>query len=129
MHTHESDDVLFGMLKQLSIDFQKPREVNFYFVFKNQSDADNAAHMLQQRNWSIDRFTIDPPWWKRLFAKPTWWISVTREMQLDESKVKQITTEFQKIAETHHGEYDGWEANVADDQIDQAELSRIQQGA
>ncbi|MCU0720133.1 MAG: ribonuclease E inhibitor RraB [Pirellula sp.] len=126
MHTHESDDVLFGMLKQLQIDFQRPREVNFYFVFKNQSNADGASRLLQQKNWTIDRFTIDPPWWKRLFAKPTWWISVTREMQLDEKGVKAITTEFQKIAESFDGEYDGWEANVVDDQIDQDKLTRLQ---
>jgi hypothetical protein len=126
MHTHESDDVLFGMLKQLQIDFQRPREVNFYFVFKNQSKADGASRVLQQKKWSIDRFTIDPPWWKRLFAKPTWWISVTREMQLNENEVKAITTEFQKIAESFDGEYDGWEANVVDDQIDQDKLTRLQ---
>lgn len=126
MHTHESDDELFGMLKQLQIDFQRPREVNFYFVFQNQSNADGAASMLQQKNWSVDRFTIDPPWWKRLFAKSTWWVSVTREMRLNEVEVKAITTEFQKIAEAFGGEYDGWEANVVDDQIDQAQLTRIQ---
>ena len=125
MHTHESDDVLFGMLRQLAIDFQRPREVNFYFVFKNQGNADSAAQILQQRKWSIDFFTIDPPWWKRLFAKPTWWISVTREMQLNEQEIKAITTEFVKIAESFDGEYDGWEANVVDDQIDQKRISTL----
>jgi len=36
-----------------------------------------------------------------------------------------LTTELQKIAEACGGDYDGWEANVADENIDDGKLQGI----
>ncbi len=117
MHSHDEDDVLLNVLRNFGVDFDRNRELNFYFVFPSESDADRAAGMLAQKQIASEKFRIDPPWWKRLFAKPQWSLSVTREMALDEAKIKQITTTFSNIASRCNGEYDGWEANVMDDNI------------
>ncbi|MFY8073589.1 MAG: ribonuclease E inhibitor RraB [Pirellula sp.] len=122
MHNHEGDDTLFEIFKQLGIDFSKPREVNFYLVFPTQSDAQAAIEDLSKIEFECELFRYDPPWWKRLFVKPSWSVSTTREMPLDESEIKRLTTAFSSIAMRHQGQYDGWEASVADDNIDASRL-------
>lgn len=122
MHTHEGDDMLLGIFKQLEIDFTKPREVNFYFVFPTESDAQNASKDLEKIDFACEQFRYDPPWWKRLFVKPNWTVSTTRQMAIDESEIKRLTTAFTSIATRHNGQYDGWEASVADDNIDASKL-------
>lgn len=122
MHNHEGDDALFEIFKQLGIDFSKPREVNFYLVFPMQSDAQAAIEDLAKIEFGCELFRYDPPWWKRLFVKPSWSVSTTREMPLDESEIKRLTTAFSSIAIRHQGQYDGWEASVADDNIDASRL-------
>jgi len=123
MHTHEEDDALLEVFKQLGVDLQKPRELIFYFLFSTELDTDNASRSLDQKTIASEKFKVDPPWWKRLFAKPRWALSVTRTMPLDESKIKQTTSAFQEVASTHNGQYDGWEANVMDDHIDAAQVT------
>ncbi|MEZ6094628.1 MAG: ribonuclease E inhibitor RraB [Pirellulaceae bacterium] len=123
MHTHNEDDALLGVFKQLGLDFKKPREINFNFFFPTETAADMAVRLLAEKKVDSDKMKIDPPWWKRFFAKPTWAVIATRKMSLDEGKIKQITTAFQRIASSCGGDYDGWEANVMGDQIDESKLS------
>jgi hypothetical protein len=125
MHDHLGDDVLLGMLGQLGVDAAKPREINFFFILPTESDADKASELLSQRSLAPEKFKVDVPWWKRLFAKPKWLVSVTRHMPLDEAEIKSMTTEFQQIALSCHGHYDGWEANVMGDQIDADQLEKL----
>ena len=125
MHGHDGDDELLSMMRQLSIDMTKPREVNFYFVFPNQAAALEAKELLQSFKFEPDEYPIPLPWWKKLFAKPQWGVTFTQHMALQESNVKQLTTELQKIAEACGGDYDGWEANVADENIDDGKLQGI----
>ena len=122
MHTHEGDDALLAIFKQLEVDFTKSREVNFYFVFPVESDAQKASKDLENIDFACDVLRYNPPWWKRLFVKPSWLVSTTRQMALDESEIKRLTTAFTSIATKHNGQYDGWEANVADDNIDASKL-------
>ena len=42
MHTHDGDDELLGTLRQVGVDFAKPRELNFYFLFPGEAEADRA---------------------------------------------------------------------------------------
>ena len=122
MHNHEGDDTLFEVFKQLEVDFKKPREVNFYFVFPTLECAQGAAEDLVKIEFECELFRYDPPWWKRLFVRPSWSVSTTRQMPLDESEIKRLTTAFSSIASRHQGQYDGWEASVVDDDIDASKL-------
>ena len=123
MHGHEADEALLQTLEQLGVDFKKAREVNFYFLFPTEQDASAAQDILKQKNLESERIKIDPPWWKRLFARPQWAVSVTRNMALDRKKIMSMTTSFEGIATQCNGSYDGWEANVMDDDIDVSKLS------
>jgi hypothetical protein len=122
MHDHEGDDALFEIFRKLEIDFSKPREVNFYLAFTDQTDAENALRDLAKIDFPGEVFRHDPPWWKRLFVKPSWVVSTTKDMPLDAAEIKRLTTSFASIASRHHGDYDGWEASVADDNIDGSKL-------
>jgi hypothetical protein len=126
MHGHDGDDQLLATFRHLGIDLAKPRELNFYFVFPGEANADQACQLLTQKKLEAEKFPIPLPWWKRLFAKPAWTVSVTRTMPLDEGQIKQITTQFQQIATKCGGDYDGWEANVMGEQIDADRLQGLQ---
>lgn len=125
MHDHDGDDQLLGMLRQLSIDLSKPREVNFYFIFKNEPDAERAAELLRSFKFDPEVYKIPLPWWKKFFAKPDWCITFTKHFEVSETKIKQLTSEFQKIAEACDGSYDGWEVNVADDNIGEQQIKEL----
>jgi hypothetical protein len=125
MHTHDGDDELLGTLRQVGVDFAKPRELNFYFLFPGEAEADRARQQLEQQKLDCDKMKIDVPWWKRLFARPQWALCATQTMPLDEARIKGMTTQFRQIAAECHGQYDGWEANVMDDQIDADQLDRL----
>lgn len=124
MHDHAADDALLQVFKQLGVNLQEPREVIFFLIFANERDADGGVSALAQKKLVGDKYRIDAPWWKRLFAKPRWGVAVTRQMPLDEAKLKSITTHFQEIAKANNGSYDGWEANVSDTQIDASQLQQ-----
>ena len=127
MHNHDADDELLGVFGKLGVDLAKPREVNFYFLFATEPEAENARTLLSQSKLDSEKSRIGVPWWKRLFAKPQWMVSVTQTMPLDEAKLKGATSLFQKIATKCNGRYDGWEANVMDDQISADQLEGLQQ--
>jgi hypothetical protein len=125
VHDHTGDDELLHTFRQLGIDLAKPRELNFYFIVPTEADADSARSLLSKKQLTSEKLVLDLPWWKRLFAKPEWMVSVTRTMPLDEAQIKKLTTHFQQIARECHGRYDGWEANVMDDQIDPDKLQNL----
>jgi hypothetical protein len=127
MHNHDGDDELLGVFKQLGVNLTKPREVNFYFVFPTEPQADSAQALLAQSKLQSEKIPLDVPWWKRLFTKPEWMVSVTQTMPLDETKIKGATSLFQKIATKCNGRYDGWEANVMDDNINADQLEGLKQ--
>lgn len=117
MHDHDGDVELLVTLKQIGVDFRKSRELNFYFLFHSEEQANNARKLLEQKKLEVDIMKLDVPWWKSLFVKPDWSVSVTQTMALDEGKIKNLTTQFQQIAKQCGGEYDGWEADVSGDNI------------
>ncbi|MFO0013546.1 MAG: ribonuclease E inhibitor RraB [Planctomycetota bacterium] len=123
MHTHDGDDTLFDIFNELDVDFAKPREVNFYFIFSTQADAENAARDLRQIDFPCEIFQHRLPWWKRCFFKPDWTVSTTRQMPLEIAEIKRLTTAFGSVARKHHGQYDGWEACVAEDQVPVSKLN------
>ena len=55
--------------------------------------------------------------------KLKWAVSVTRNMSIDLKKIKNLTTLFEALSAQCSGRYDGWEANVMDDDIDPSRLS------
>lgn len=125
MHDHDGDDQLLQMLRQLSIDLSKPREVNFYFIFPSEPNAAKAAELLCSFKFEPEVYKIPLPWWKRFFAKPDWCITFTKQFEISEANMKRLTSEFQKIAEACNGSYDGWEVNVADDNIGEQQLKDL----
>ena len=122
MHSHEGDEILFQMFQQLGLDLSKQREINFNFVFSTQDGLTRASGLLSKNKFETLEYEIPRPWWKLLFSKPEWGLTATRHLALDKRRILDLTTEFQKLARSNGGTYDGWEANVMGDNIDPERL-------
>ncbi len=125
MHNHDGDRMLFSVFEKLGVSFTKPREINFYFVFSEQDKANAASSILQKRNLAAKVHEIRQPWWKRLFAKSNWSVSITRQMPMDRDVIMKMTTLFQQIATRCGGTYDGWEASVVGDNLDPSNFENL----
>lgn len=125
MHDHAGDDELLGIFRRLGVDLDKEREVNFFFLFPDEASAERAKKLLADRNYDADLSELVVPFWKRLFAKPKWSVLVQQMIPLDEAKIKGMTTHFQQIAMQCGGNYDGWEASVAGDNINADQLEQL----
>ena len=122
MHDHDGDKILFSVFEQIGVNFNRPRRINFFFVFPEQSKANAASAILKQRNMNPQISEITQPWWKRWFASSKWSVMVSREMTLDRDVIMKMTTLFQQIATRCNGVYDGWEASVEGENLNLGEL-------
>lgn len=123
MHDHEADEQLLQTLEQMGVDFHKTRELNYYFEFASEPDANAAQRRLKEKGFDSECLKLDVPWWKKLFAAPKWAVCATENAAIDRQRIKGLTTQFEGIASQSKGRYDGWEANVMEDDIDVSRLS------
>jgi aminoglycoside phosphotransferase (APT) family kinase protein len=75
-------------------------QLDHYFFFSDQGDADQAAQRLQERGWTIESVSLD--------AKQQKWLLQARQAGPIEN-LKELQTELDLLADDHHGEYDGWQ--------------------
>jgi hypothetical protein len=74
--------------------------LDHYFFFSDQVKAEQAAHRVQERGWTIESVSLDANLQKwRLHARQTGPIENLQELQ----------TELDLFADELHGEYDGWQ--------------------
>ena len=79
------------------------RSLDHYFFFADQSDADQAAHALQERGWTIESVSLNAEAEKvQVQARQPGPIE-------NPQALKDLQTELDLFADDHHGEYDGWQ--------------------
>jgi hypothetical protein len=79
------------------------KALDHYFFFADQTDADLAAHRLQQRGWTIESVSLNAEVQKvQLQARQPGPIESPQEL-------KDLQTELDLLADELHGEYDGWQ--------------------
>jgi hypothetical protein len=74
--------------------------LDHYFFFSDQGDADQAAHRLQERGWTIESVSLN--------AELEKWLLQARQTGPIEN-LSELQTELDLLADELHGEYDGWQ--------------------
>jgi hypothetical protein len=112
MIDHEGDRQVLNALSGNGSDLSKPHHIVYYFYFKSKTSAQAAGQALEQEGCAIQRIAPSPlsTWWQRIFGGGEWSCIVEKTMIPKEEVVFKITDQFNTIAATHDGEYDGWEA-------------------
>lgn len=101
----ESDQQTLRALRDAGADLTKSTEVNFYLYFPDREKADSAAAQSTTRELTatVKRAADD---------SSSWLCLVSGRMVPSESAIRQASTRLQAVAESHGGDYDGWEAAV-----------------
>jgi hypothetical protein len=78
-------------------------QLDHYFFFSDQADADHAAQRLQERGWTIESVSLNAEVEKvQLQARQPGPIE-------NPQVLKDLQTELDLMADELHGEYDGWQ--------------------
>jgi Regulator of ribonuclease activity B len=75
-------------------------QLNHYFFFRDQQGADQAAHRLQERGWTIESIS--------LHAEHEKWLLQARQPG-PIGNLQELQTELDLLADDLGGEYDGWQ--------------------
>jgi len=75
-------------------------QLDHYFFFRDQQGADQAAHRLEERGWTIQSVS--------LHAELEKWLLQARQRGPIEN-LQELQTELDLFADELGGEYDGWQ--------------------
>jgi hypothetical protein len=101
------DLAVLGSLSDAGADLTQPRHVVFYLYFPEQATAERAGEVARGHGYTPDVRTPLPQY-------PGQWSLVCdrHEAVTSPAFVRDADNFFQDLADTHGGEYDGWEASV-----------------
>ncbi len=99
----ESDRLILDMLRGQGADLSLPREVLHYTYFPRRDEAESAAAELRGAGWEV---RVD----ESAAGDGKWLALATAERIVDETTVDGVRAWFERFADEHGGEYDGWAA-------------------
>lgn len=101
------DLAVLGALRDAGADLTQPRHVVFYLYFSDASDAERAGEVARGQGYTPDVRTPLPEY-------PGQWALVCDRHDTVTSPdfIRGADDFFQALADTHGGDYDGWEASV-----------------
>ncbi len=99
------DSLVIQELKKSGSNVSKPHDIEFYLYFPNRKVAERASLKIRKLGCSIKK--IAPA-----ASGPGWLVLAAKTMIPTESALTQLRGEFDRIARSEKGEYDGWEAGV-----------------
>lgn len=101
------DLAVLGSLMDAGADLTQPRHVVFYLYFPDQASAGRAGDVASGQGYTSDVRTPLPEY-------PGDWTLVCERHDTVTSPdfVRDADDFFQALADTHGGDYDGWEASV-----------------
>ena len=101
------DLLVLEQLVKAGADVTEPRHVLHYLYLPDQGSADRAAGEAAARGFEV---TVREP----LPQYPDQWTLVCErhDVVVDPETVRDSTDYFEALAQSHGGEYDGWEASV-----------------
>ncbi len=99
----EADKLALRQLETRGADLSLPRHVIHFLLFEDESAAREAATAIDARSWTtrVDAPTADIEEWS---------VRVDGHRIVGADTVAAFRAQFEQIAGTHNGEYDGWEA-------------------
>ena len=101
------DLLVLGQLMGMGADLKQPRHAVYYLYFASREAADAAAEPARARGFAAE---VREP----LPEYPGQWCVVcdVHGVVLDPPTVRDHDDFFESLAQTHSGEFDGWEASV-----------------
>jgi hypothetical protein len=75
-------------------------QLDHYFFFPDQADADRAAQRLQERGWAIESISLNAEVEK---------IQLQARQPGPIDNLSALQTELDLLADEYNGEYDGWQ--------------------
>jgi hypothetical protein len=99
----ELDLLLVRRLRSLGEDLTRPRPILQFLDFSSAQAAREAARVIESAGYEV---TVTAP------ADPAarWSVRAAGNRVVDESTVAAFRAWFERLADEHGGEYDGWEA-------------------
>jgi hypothetical protein len=105
--TAEGDRATLEALRDAGADLARPTEVNFYLYFPTREAATRAASEVEMPEMEA---SVDPS----ASSDGTWCLFLTGTMVPREATIRAAAVHLEALARRHGGDYDGWEARVAD---------------
>jgi hypothetical protein len=97
----EADTLVLAHLVQLGCDPQQPRECRHYLYMPGEVGARSVASSLNSAaEWDAEVEAV----------RDAWLVTATTVTGLDDDVVRVTRRRFERLAQDHGGEYDGWEA-------------------
>ncbi|HVC95243.1 MAG TPA: ribonuclease E inhibitor RraB [Pirellulales bacterium] len=78
-----------------------------YLYFQQENDAKDVANTMEEHGFSVEL--------RRSADGMDWLVLATSQIMPTEANVAELRLRLERIASEHSGEYDGWEAAVADE--------------
>jgi regulator of ribonuclease activity B len=100
----DPDEFVLMQLKKAGSDLSKPHKLEFFLYFPEQSDAEQAAPRIRDAGFQVDV--------RRAAQGSDWLCFATKTMVPELPVLQKIRSEFNSIAASLNGEYDGWGAHV-----------------
>ena len=94
------DELVLDQLRKAGSDLSKPHSVEFYLYLPTQEAAEKAADQIRTNGFDVK---VD-----RAAQGPDWLCLATKSMVPDLTAIETLRAEFDKIAQSLGGEYDGW---------------------
>jgi hypothetical protein len=100
------DEAVLIQLKNAGSDLSKPHKIEFFLYFPTQADAEQAELQIRHANFGAEI---------RRAAKGNDWLCLaTKTMVPDLPALQKIRREFNALAASLGGEYDGWGTEVVE---------------
>ena len=98
------DESVLVEFKKAGSDVSKPHKIDFYLYFPTQSVAEQAAPRIRDAGFLVEV--------RRAARGDTWLCFTTKTMVPDLLALQQVRRDFESLAASMNGEYDGWETEV-----------------
>jgi hypothetical protein len=100
----DPDEAVIIQLRKAGSDLSKPHTIDFYLYFPSESAAEQAAARIRQTGFAAEV--------KRAAKGDDWLCLGTKKVIHELSTIQGITRDLNELANSLHGDYDGWEAKV-----------------
>jgi hypothetical protein len=94
------DALVLAQLKKAASDLSKPHQIEFFVYLPSEEAAHKAADQIRSKGFGakVDRAALGP----------NWLCLATKSMVPDLVTIEGIRSDFDRIARSLGGEYDGW---------------------
>jgi regulator of RNase E activity RraB len=100
----DPDEAVLVQLRKAGSDLSKQHKIEFFLYFPSQSAAEQAASRIQDAGFQVES--------QRAAEGDDWLCFVTKTMIPELSALQRISSDFNSLAASLKGEYDGWGTEV-----------------